>query len=386
MSARIYALASGTFAVGTSGYIVGGILLDISRGLGVTPTVAGQLVTIFAIAYAVSAPLLAVVTGRWDRRRLLVAALVLAGVSDGLAAAAPNFPLLMVARAFSAFGAGVYTPTAIYAATELSPPHRRGRAVAIVYVGLTSSLLLGVPVLSAIGAAFGYRSAFGLLATVDMLAAAVVRLVVPGMAAPPIIRLRERLAVAADRQALTVLSMTLLTYLAVVSVYTYIGPLLAATAGVMGAMASLLLLTYGLGAVVGNAVGGTFTDRYGSRRPLVVSFGGLALAVATLPLTTVTPVGAGIALFVWGIFAWSVNPPLYSWLAKLSPTSGGLLLSLNASAIYVGAALAGAFGGLVIGWSGVLLVPPLAAVIGVAALGVLLVLARPSVPPSMPGR
>ena len=129
MSARTYLLAAGAFAIGTSGYIVSGVLPAVSEELHVSHATAGQLLTAFAIAYAISSPLLAALTGRWERRTLLVVALVVAALGNLLAALAPNYPLLLVARIVSALGAAVYTPAATLVATVLSPPQHRGRAV-----------------------------------------------------------------------------------------------------------------------------------------------------------------------------------------------------------------------------------------------------------------
>ena len=143
--ARVYLLSAGAFAVGTSAYIVSGMLPAVAAALGVSLTAAGQLTTAFALAYALGAPLLAVLCGRWERRTLLVVALLTAGVGNLLAALAPSYPLLLAARVLSAFGAAAFTPAATLVATQLSPPERRGRAVAAVFSGLTLALVVGVP-------------------------------------------------------------------------------------------------------------------------------------------------------------------------------------------------------------------------------------------------
>ncbi|MET1075661.1 MAG: MFS transporter, partial [Umezawaea sp.] len=151
MSARTYLLAAGAFAVGTSGYILSGLLPAVSRELDVSLSTAGQLLTVFALSYAVAAPTLAALTGRWDRRRLLVAALLVSAHRNVLSALAPTSPLLMAARVVSALGAAAYTPAATLVATVLTTPEHRGRAVATVFGGLTFSLILGVPAGSLLG-------------------------------------------------------------------------------------------------------------------------------------------------------------------------------------------------------------------------------------------
>ncbi|MEV8437090.1 MFS transporter [Actinosynnema sp. NPDC051121] len=380
MSARTYLLAAGAFAIGTSGYIVSGVLPAVSAELHVSTATAGQLLTAFAIAYAISSPLLAALTGRWERRTLLVAALVVAAVGNLLAALAPTYPLLLVARIVSALGAAVYTPAATLVATVLTPPEHRGRAVALVFGGLTFSLVLGVPAGNLLGGPLGYQGVFALIAAVSAIAAVAVRLWLPRVDAPPAVGLRQRFAPAADRRVLMVLGLTVLACLAVFSVFNFIAPLLAKTANARGATISALLVAYGLGSVLGNWAAGRLTDRFDTRKLLVVLFSCFTVVLATLPLTTATPVSAAVALFVWGALTWSANPPIQSWLIELAPANSGLLLSLNASAIYLGVGLSGVVGGLVISWFGLLPLAPIASLLALAALVMLVFALKPERP------
>jgi predicted MFS family arabinose efflux permease len=380
MSARTYLLAAGAFAIGTSGYIVSGVLPAVSAELHVSTATAGQLLTAFAIAYAISSPLLAALTGRWERRTLLVAALGVAAVGNLLAALAPNYPLLLVARIISALGAAVYTPAATLVATVLTPPEHRGRAVALVFGGLTFSLVLGVPAGNLLGGPLGYQGVFALIAVVSAVAAVAVRLWLPRVDAPPVVSLRRRFAPAADRRVLMVLGLTVLACLAVFTVFNFIAPLLAVTADARGATISVLLVAYGLGSVLGNWAAGRLTDRFDTRKLLVVLFSCFTVVLGTLPLTTTTPVSAAVALFAWGALTWSANPPIQSWLIELAPANSGLLLSLNASAIYLGVGLSGVVGGLVISWVGLLPLAPIASLLALAALVMLVFALKPERP------
>ena len=373
--ARVYLLALGAFAVGTSAYVVSGMLPQVAADLGVSVAAAGQLSTAFALAYAVGAPVLAVAFGRWERRRLLVAALLVAAAGNVLAAFAPSYPLLLAARILSALGAAAFTPAATLVATQLSPPERRGRAVAAVFSGLTLALVVGVPAGSLLVEPLGFRGVFALVAGACLAAVLGVRALLPPVPAPPPVGLRARLAVAADRRVLTVLGVSVLALLAVMTVYTYIAPLLAASAQVSGSLLGLLLLGYGVGCLLGNSLGGRLADRFGSRRPLLVILPLFVLLLATLPLTARTVPGAAAALFAMGAVGWTGNAPIQSRLIELAPQGGGLVLSLNASAIYLGAGLSGVVGGLVIAWLGVLALPLVAALIGLCSL-LLLLLAR----------
>ncbi len=375
MPPRTYLLAAGAFAVGTSAYVVSGVLPAVSGELGVSLTAAGQLATVFALSYAISAPLLATLTGRWERRTLLVVALLVAGAGNALAALATNYPVLLGSRVIAALGAAVYTPAATLFATELIPAAQRGRAVAIVFSGLTFALVVGVPVGSLLGDGIGYRGVFGLVAVVCVAVAVLVRFVLPRMAGFGVIGLRERFAVARHRRVLTVLAMTVLGVVGAMSVYIYVVPLLAATAGLAGGAVGLVLLAYGLGAVLGNMLGGRATDRFGSTRTLLIALIGFVGVIAVFPLIATTAVGAAATMFVWSVFTWSFNPPMQNMLLQLAP-EGGLLLALNASAIYFGVGISGVVGGLVISTVGVTVLPAVAAGLGVLVLVLLLSLRR----------
>ncbi|MGY4765599.1 MFS transporter [Kribbella sp. CWNU-51] len=375
MSARIYLLGAGAFAVGTSAYVVSGVLPDVSSELHVSLTAAGQLATAFSLSYAVGAPILSTLTGRWERRTLLIAALVLAALGNLIAAVATDYPVLIVGRVVAAFGAAVYTPAATLFATGLLPPEERGRAVAIVFGGLTFALVLGVPAGSLLGPTLGYKGVFALITVIAILVAIVERAALPRVDAPPAVSLRERFAGATDRRVQIVLAMTVLGVLGAFSVYIYIVPLLKHSAGLTGSVTGILLLVYGVGAVVGNLVGGRATDRFGSLRTLLVLLIGITVVVGTLDLTMTTEVGAAVALFIWGMFTWAFNPPIQNLLLELG---GGLLISLNASAIYLGAGLSAVVGGLVIQAVGVSYLPLLAAVLTLATLGLLFALWRDS--------
>jgi predicted MFS family arabinose efflux permease len=368
MSLRNYLLATGTFAAGTSAYVIAGLLPTLSEELDVSVSAAGQLVTGFALVYAVASPMLAAVTGRWERRRLLVVALLVMALGNALSAIAPNYWTLFVARMLTALGAAVYTPTATTVATELNPPERRARAIATIFGGMTIALVIGVPMGNLLAGPLGHEGVFALVAALIALSAWGVWLVVPRVDAPPPVSLRDRLLVLADRRLLAMLAVTLLATLATLSVYTYLTPLLAETAGVHGSTAGLLLLAYGVGGVLGNTIGGRVTDRFGTRSPLIVAMSGGIVTMSLLPVVASSVLGAAVILLVWGAATWSFNPPMQSRLVEMSPTTAGLVLAMNASAIYLGVGLSGVAGGLVISFSSTIALGPIAAAVTVLAL------------------
>ncbi len=368
-------LAAGTFAVGTSAYVVSGILPAVSADLDVPVALAGQLATAFALAYAVGAPVLATVLGRFERRALLVAALLVAAAGNALSALAPTYPLLLGGRVLTALGAAAFTPGAVHVATMLAPPERRGRAVAGVFTGITLSLVVGVPAGTLLGELLGYRGVFAVVAALCLAAAVAVRAALPTVEPPPPVGLRARLAVAADPAVLVVLGILVFGLLSVLTVYTYIAPLLAASAGVGPGLLGLLLVGYGLGGLVGNELGGRLTDRFGSRRPLLWALPAVTLVLMTLPLTTRSVAGSAVALVLLG-GGFVVSSPIQARLLELAPTGSALVLALNASATYLGAGLSGVVGGLVVAGWGVLALPWASAVLSLGALGLLAVALR----------
>ncbi|MGW6783758.1 MFS transporter [Streptomyces sp. NPDC054987] len=352
MLGKISTLALGAFAVGTSGYVVTGMLPQLSEELSVSLSTAGLLTTSFAAAYAIGSPLLAVALGGWRRRPLIITALLVAAAGNALAALATDFAVLTAARIVTAVGAAVFTPAATAVAAELSGPERRARAAAWVFGGLVTATIVGVPAGTLLVGPLGHRGVFWLVAGFCALSAVAVAVAVPEVAAPARVTLRRRLAVASDGRVVAVLAITLAASLGVFTVYTYAAPVLAETVGAHGTGLSLLLFGYGIGGAVGNAAGGFAADRYGYRMPLLVAVSGSVIALSALSAVHSTAIAA-VLLFFWGVSSWGFNPPVQRRLLELSPDAGGLLLALNASALYLGIGLSGVVGGAVLDHAGI---------------------------------
>lgn len=367
MTPRLYLLAAGTFTIGTTAYLITSLLPAISAELGVSLAVAGQLSTAFALAYAISAPIVATVTGRWNRRTLLVVALLATVVGNTLSAVAPNFALLATGRVVAAVGAAAFTPTATLVAAGLLPG-RPGRAVALVFGGLTVAMAVGVPVGGLLAPVLSFRGVHAAVAVLGVLIAVAVARLMPSVPAPPAVGLRERLGVAADPQALAVLAMSVIGIVAAMTTYLYLVPFLGAVTGVQGLAVTILLAVYGVGAIVGNTVGGRAADRFGTRTVLLVVVIGFTLLLLALPVAAGTVIGAGALLLIWSLFGWAFNPPVQALLVEISGPRAGLLVSLNASAIYLGTGIAGGLGGAVIGMAGPGVLPYVSAGLGAIAL------------------
>ncbi|MER7705952.1 MFS transporter [Kitasatospora sp. NPDC097605] len=344
MPVRLLLLALGTFAVGTDALVMAGILGPVADDLGVSVTAAGQLVTVFALGYALLAPPLAALTARWPRRSLLLTALTVFGAANALSALAPSFGTLLATRVLAAAGAALYTPTANAVATTLVAPERRGRALATVLGGMTVATALGVPLGTWVGRT-DWRLTMWLVTALSAAALAGLALLLrelPVPAAAP--GLRDRLAPLRERPVLAAAFTTLVFFLAFQSVYIYLATAVAPATGGRAERLSLILLVSGVASVAGSWLGGRLVDRVGVRRVLLVASTVAAAAFAALPWAGRSMPGALAYAVVTPMAGWAVSVALPHRLASLDPANAQLLISLNSSALYLGTAAGGAAG------------------------------------------
>jgi predicted MFS family arabinose efflux permease len=348
---RVLPLSAGTFAVGTGLLVIQGILPQMARDLGVGVGTAGQLVTVFALTYAASAPLLSAFSARFDRKRLLVVALLAFAFSNLVAALSTSISLLVAARVAAALASALYTPNASVAGAGLAPPEARGRALALVFGGLSVATVLGVPLGTLLGGAAGWRATFVFVAVLGAGAALWVALYLPAPPRAPATGLGVLLGVLRRPRIAALAAITTFTMAGAFVVFSYIAPLVGLFVGGGTTTVAAALLLFGTFSVLGNFLGGIAADRAGPRPTLVVGLSAFALSLATLwVLAGLTPSGtvaaaAAVALAAWGVSNWAFNPPQQQRLLEAAPDAGGLALSLNASALYLGQALGSAVGG-----------------------------------------
>lgn len=338
-------LAVGAFAIGTDTFVVAGVLPEVAHDLGTSIAAAGWISTVFALTYAVLAPVLGALTGRLERRTVLLISLLGFALGNAASALAPSLGLLLVARVATAASAALYIPAASATAGFLAAPERRGRALAVVLGGLSASTVAGVPFGTWLAAGVSWQATFWLLAGLGVVCAAAVALCLPQVRLPAAPGLAARVAPARDPRVLVTVLTTLLFMTGGYLALTYIGAVLAPATGGDGTRLSLLLLVFGVAGVAGTALGGRATDRVGAVRVLLVALGGLASALAVLPYAREGVVGAGLVMAVWGVAAMATQPPQQYRLFSVDPGSGPLLLSLNSSATFAGIALGGFLGG-----------------------------------------
>ncbi|MEU7835794.1 MFS transporter [Nonomuraea sp. NPDC049129] len=370
MSSRLYPLALGNFAVGTGMFVTAGLLAPISHDLDISLSAAGQLMTVFALAYALLSPVLAALTARLSRRRVLLIALAVFVLGNTLTALAPTYPLVMVTRVVAAAGAAMFTPTASGVATALSSPERRGRALALVMGGLSVASAIGVPLGTWLGSALSWRATIWLVVALGVLGFAGVVAVVPDVMVETTGRLSDRFAPLADRRVLAVLTTQLLMFAAGFAAYTYIGSL-------FDLPLPAVLWAWGIGGVVGNQVGGRFTDLYGPRRMVLIGIAASTVFMALIPVANLALPIALVWALCWGALGWLVAPAQQYRTVAAVPHNVPIGLGLLSSAQYVGLFVAGITGGLALDGYGRAGVIVLATGLALLALVFTLVTYRP---------
>jgi predicted MFS family arabinose efflux permease len=337
-------LALGTFAVGTDGFVVAGILPDISRSLNVSTSTTGLLVTVFAFTYGVSAPIMAATTAHWPRKRLLAIGLLVLTLGNVLSASLPTFGLVLASRVVAGLGAGMFTPTASSTAASLAPPHQRGRALAIVMAGLSAATALGAPIGTVIGTQINWQATLWFVAALAVLGAAGIGTLMPTVPPAPAIRLRARLEPMKDsRVALTLLT-TLLVFTGLFTNYTYIAESFDRATHGNGLTLAVLLFTWGIGATIGSLGGGRLVDRMPASRIIMTTIVVVSADFALLPLSSRYLATALVALIVWGICGWATLVVLQHRLVGISPEHATVTIGLNASATYLAIAASGLTG------------------------------------------
>jgi predicted MFS family arabinose efflux permease len=347
-------LALAAFAIGTEALVIAGLLPAISADLQISAPAAGQLVTAYSLAYAVGSPVLAVLFHNIDRKTVLVTALACFIASNLLAVIAPGFPLLMASRVLMALGAGLCTPTAIGVSVAISPPERRGRAVALVTTGITVATVIGVPLGTFVGNQISWRATFIMVAGLGALALAGIVLRMPRNLPRQTATLSQRLAVARHKSVLIALGVTVLWGIGALSVFTYLAiPLHGAGFG--AGDITIALLVFGVTAAIGNLSGGMLADHFGPGPTAAIALAGMAVSLFLLSalLKSVHPGDFTRFLLLlpiagWGACGWGFFPAHSASIIRAEPHAAPIALSLNYSAMYLGFAIGGALGGIVL--------------------------------------
>lgn len=376
MDRRLYYLTLGNVFIGTGTMVMSGILAPISQDLGITVSAAGQVTTVYALAFALGAPVMAVLTGSVDRAKVLTAALVAFAASAVLSALAPSYAVLMVARVLGGLAAALFSPTAVAVAASLVPPEQRGRAIALVFGGMTIASVLGVPVGTWVGLAIGWREMLAGLGLLSLAAAAALWWGVPkGLTLPSASLSRWGIALRQPSVGL-LLGVTIFQIGGSFVLFAFFGPYLAEVTGLAADGIAGMLFVFGLASLVGNFAAGWAVDRFGAGP---VTHGAVALTALSLIALMGTPgnvVTAGLAITLWGATVFGINTAQQARLVEAAPDFATVVLPANSSILFAGQALGAALGGLVLTWGGLAVLPLVGGLVVLVALALSLWAAR----------
>ena len=352
MPAALWALTISAFGIGTTEFVIVGLLPTVAQDLAISISSAGLLVSLYAVGVAVGAPILTALTSKIPRKKLLLGVMLLFILGNGLAAIAPTFGLLVMARILTGFAHGVYFSIGATIAASLVPANKRASAIAIMFAGLTIAIVTGVPLGTFIGQNFGWRATFigvSILGIIGALSSAV--LVPASIQGGKALRIVDQLKVIKSPSVLLVLAITALGYGGTFVTFTYLAPLLEEVTGFSASMTSLLLLVYGIAIAIGNIVGGKVSNKKPSKA-LMVMFILQAIVLLVLYFTAPFQVAAVATLFFMGILAFSNVPALQLYIVqmaeKYAPGTEDVASALNIAAFNVGIAIGAALGGKIV--------------------------------------
>lgn len=353
MPIALFALTLSAFAIGTTEFVIVGLVPTIAHDLGVTLPSAGLLVSLYATGVAIGAPVLTALTGRLNRKWVLLGLMTLFIAGNLLAWQAPSYGSLIIARVLTGLAHGVFFSIGSTIATSLVSKDKEASAIALMFTGLTVALVTGVPLGTWIGQHLGWRATFLAVAGLGTIALIGSALLVPRnleQAAPA--TLGQQLKVLIHPRLLLVYTITILGYGGTFTAFTFLAPILQQVTGFGGNAVSLIMLVYGASVAVGNLYGGRLADRLGAIRALTLIFTGLAAVLLALTLTAGHPVAAVLTVLVWGAFAFGNVPGLQVYVVQQAecfvPRAVDVASGLNIAAFNIGIALGSMVGGHVV--------------------------------------
>ncbi|MFB7142817.1 MFS transporter [Gottfriedia sp. NPDC056225] len=345
---KIYILAMISFLVGTSQYVISGILDKIANQLGISIEAAGQLITVYSLIYAIGTPILMAVFAKMERRKLLLFSLSVFIVGNLIAMIAPGYSLFMVARIVMALSAGVTVVTVLSLAAKIAQPNKKASSIATVVMGFTASLIIGVPIGRFVASAYDWKLVFLGVAIFVLLALVVIIKTIPKTHGDQPIPLLQQIGMFKKPKIALALSITFFLMSGYGIVFTYLSPYLVQTTGMSDHVLSFALLILGIASLIGSKFGGFSADKWGItltlKRGLVLNI--LSIILLTFITSSINTVI--IILTLWSFAGWSSGATQQFNLATISPKSSDVLLGLNQSMMQLGFAFGAAIGGLAV--------------------------------------
>ncbi|MGV9273959.1 MFS transporter [Streptomyces griseosporeus] len=347
MPLALLALAIGAFGIGTTEFVMMGLLPDVADDLHISIPTAGHLVSAYALGVVIGAPLLAAATARMSRRTVLIALMALFVAGNALSALAPGNTSLLAARFLSGLPHGAFFGVGAVVATTLVPPERKARSVSLMFLGLTVANIAGVPAATLLGQHLGWRATFLGVSVIGLAAIASLALLIPrdGGGTAPAGGLRGELAALRSLPVWLALGTTVAGFGALFAAYSYVTPMLTDAAGYADTSVTALLALFGVGATIGNLLGGRLAD-HAMRATLFGGLSSLAVVLAAFPLLMRNPVTAALAVALLGTAAFVTGSPLQLMVMEKAAAAPSLASSANQAAFNLANAGGAWIGGL----------------------------------------
>ncbi|QIZ09176.1 MFS transporter [Priestia megaterium] len=348
-TAKIYILALISFLVGTSQPIISGILDKMAEALGVSIGAAGQLITVFSLAYAIGTPILLVLTAKMERRKLLIYALFVFIVGNLLSVIVPGYGLFIIARIIMALSTGVAVVTILNIAAKIAPANKKASSIATVVMGFTASLIIGVPIGRFITSTYSWKFVFIGTAILVLLVIFIVLNTIPKMNGDASIPLTRQIAMFKKPKIALALSITFFLMTGYGILFTYLSPFLVKNVGMSDSLVSITLLVLGVASLFGSKLGGLSADKRGVIFTLKIGLLVNVTSLVVLSFISHSIIAVFVILTVWSFAGWSSGATQQYNLATLSPESSDVLLGLNQSMMQFGFAAGAGFGGIIVG-------------------------------------
>lgn len=348
MDKRVYLLTIVSFIVGMVELIIGGILDLVATDLGVNLGQAGFLITVYSLVFAIAAPVLLTLTSGIERKRLTILALLVFLLGNVFAVFSQSYGMLLIARIISAASGSLLVVLCVTIASNIVTEKFRARAIGVVFMGVSASLVLGVPIGLMLGNSFGWRAPFILITLLTLLSLACVHFFMGKIDPKPSISLMKQLQTLKNRKILFAQLTSFLFLAGHLTLYAYLTPFLKIALGLNGTWISAVYLIFGIAAVAGGGAGGVLADRFGTKSTILTVIVLFGLSIFSIPFTTFALPLFLVVMVIWSMLSWAITPAMQSYLIESSPETSDIQQSLNNSALHFGIAFGSLIGGFVI--------------------------------------
>lgn len=352
MNFKVFIFAVSAAIVGLVELIVGGILPIIAKDLNITIDAAGQLITVFALVFAFAGPILLSVTAKIERKKLYLFALAVFFAGNVLTYFSPDFVVMMIARIITAMSASLVIVLSLTITTRIVEPVYRARALGLIYMGISSALVLGVPVGILIANAFGWRAVFLGIALLSIGSFVLIYAFLERMSTEKVLPVSAQIRALGNLKIMSAHVATMLMLAGHYTVYAYFAPFLETTLHLNQNWISATYFIFGLAAISGGALGGKLTELLGPPKSILLIMGAFSIILFLLPYSTFSYLFFLGVMVAWGALSWAIPPPMQTYLIQTDPCSSDIHQSLNNSVLQLGIALGAGVGGVSLGYTG----------------------------------